>query len=76
VLLSSSRPAAIGLGIGLVAALVVSRLLEAHLYGVSNMDPLTYLLVGSLVAFCGLAASIWPACLIVRVDPAIALRSE
>jgi predicted permease len=76
VLLSSSRPAAIGLGIGLVAALAVSRLLEAHLYGVSSMDPLTYLLVGSLVALCGLAASIWPACLIVRVDPAIALRSE
>jgi putative ABC transport system permease protein len=68
--------AGLGIGLGLAAALGASRGLEALLFGVSRLDPLTYLSVAFLSALVALAATAIPARRASRVDPAIALRAE
>lgn len=68
--------AGLGIGLGLAAALGASRGLEALLFGVSRLDPLTYLSVAFLSALVALAATAIPARRASRVDPVIALRAE
>ena len=70
------RPGARGCGIGLVGAVVVTRLINSMLFGVSALDPLTYgVVVGLLTVVAALAA--WaPARRASSVDPVIALREE
>lgn len=68
--------AAIGLGIGLVVALVVTRFLSLFLHGVSAFDPAIFLGVTLTLTVSALAASFFPAQRATRVDPLIALRSE
>jgi len=66
-------PVAIGVALGLGAALAGARLLEALLFGVPARDPLTF---GAVVAFLGavaLLASYLPARRAARVSPRIAL---
>jgi putative ABC transport system permease protein len=70
------RLASIGLAIGLVAAAIASRGLDAMLFGISPLDPITYLGVIGLLAIVALIASSVPAWRAVRVDPAITLRAE
>jgi len=65
-----------GLGIGILAALAVSRALTRLLVGVSPSDPLTYAVVALLLAAVALAACWIPARRATRVDPGIALRYE
>jgi predicted permease len=68
--------AAAGLAIGLGIFAGASRLLEAHVYGVSAMDPAT-LAGASLVLLIAALAGAWlPARRATRVDPAAALRME
>ena len=65
---------AAGIAVGLVGALVASRLLASLLYGVSPTDPLTF---GSAIAvFVGVAlmASAGPARRATRADPVETLR--
>ncbi|HSD31706.1 MAG TPA: ABC transporter permease [Gemmatimonadales bacterium] len=66
----------LGLAVGLVAAGVASRGLTALLFGVSRLDPATYLGVALLLALVAALASGIPAWRAARIDPAIALRSE
>jgi putative ABC transport system permease protein len=68
--------AAVGIGIGLAGAFASARYLEGLLYGVTPLDPITFLLVG--VAFMTVAAlaSYLPARRATLVDPIVALRSE
>jgi len=67
--------AAAGVGIGLLAAVALSRVMSSLLFGVSAVDPLTYLAVAvTLVGVAGLASWI-PARRAAGVDPATALRS-
>ena len=68
--------ASIGSAIGLVLAFGGTRLLQSILYGVSAVDPLTFVTVAFLLAAVALLACWLPAYRAARVDPMVALRSE
>jgi predicted permease len=66
----------IGVGLGLVGALLLTRLISAFLYGVSPFDPLTFFGTAAVLGAVTFLASIIPACRAARVDPQVALRYE
>ena len=68
--------AALGLTIGLSAAVAVMYVFRAMLYRVSPADPLTLGTVAVLLLITALAACTIPARRAMRVDPVEALRSE
>lgn len=70
------RLALAGLALGTLASLGLTRLLAGFLYGVSPADPLTFIVVGTLLACVALLASYLPARRAASVDPLGALRSE
>jgi len=76
VLGQGTRLALIGVTIGVIAALMLSKLLESLLFGVSSRDPLTFAGVAFLLTFVALAACYIPARRAMRVDPMVALRYE
>jgi len=67
---------AVGVVLGVTAALMLTRLLEGMVYGVSRKDPLIFLLVNLLMVVVSLAACYLPARAAMRVDPLVALRYE
>ena len=70
------RLIAIGVAIGLTAALALTRLLGSQLWHVSPLDPVTFAAVILLLFVIGMGACLWPACRAASIDPAIALRFE
>ena len=68
--------AVLGLLLGSVGALALSRLLARLVYGISPRDPLTYVGVGLLLLAVSLVASYLPARRAARVEPVTALRYE
>ena len=68
--------AAIGIGIGLVGALALSRFLSGLLFGVTPTDPSTFIAVSMILAAVVLLASYIPARRAAKVDPMVALRCE
>jgi hypothetical protein len=70
------RPALLGLGLGVVTALGVTRTIRSLLYGTSPADPVTLVLAPALLLTIVLAALIVPALRATRVDPARTLREE
>jgi ABC-type antimicrobial peptide transport system permease subunit len=68
--------AAIGLALGLLAALALTRLMAGLLYGVSTHDPVTFGVVILLLGAIALLACWLPARRAMRADPMLALRAE
>ena len=66
----------IGIGSGLVASLLLTRLMAGLLYGVSAMDPLTFAVVAMLLMVVTSAACYIPASRAMRVDPITVLRHQ
>jgi putative ABC transport system permease protein len=76
VLGSGARMALIGVAIGVVVALALTRWMSSLLFGVSAHDPLTFAMVALLLFAVALAACWIPARRATRVDPMVALRYE
>lgn len=70
------RLAAVGVGIGLVGALLLAHLMAALLFGVEARDPLTYAGVAGVLIAVAAAASFLPARRAARIAPTEALRYE
>jgi predicted permease len=68
--------AVLGLACALALTRVMSNLLSGLLFGVGATDPLTFGLIGLLLAFVALLACWIPARRATKVDPMIALRTE
>jgi predicted permease len=66
----------IGLGIGLLAAAGMTRLVTHMLHDVSPLDPATFVAIAALMLAAGVATSWVPAVRASRVSPAAALRYE
>jgi ABC-type antimicrobial peptide transport system permease subunit len=66
----------IGIGLGLIASLVVARVLQGLLFGVAPRDPATLAIVTFIMVAVGLTACAVPALRAARVDPLVAIRKE
>jgi predicted permease len=68
--------AGLGIALGAGAAIVLTRSMTGMLFGISALDPISYLAAGFLLLGVALFASWLPALRASRVDPVIALRSD
>jgi putative ABC transport system permease protein len=71
-----ARLAGWGVGLGLISALLLTRLMQGLLYGVSASDPLTLALVAAALGAVALLACFIPARRATRIDPLTALRHQ
>jgi putative ABC transport system permease protein len=69
-------PAVLGIGVGLAAALAMSRVLQSLLFGVGATDVPTYVGMGGVLAVAALAACWVPARAALKLDPVTVLREE
>ena len=65
-----------GVAAGIAGALLGTRVLKSLLFGVSSVDPATFVLVPLLLGTVALLASYLPARRALAVDPIVALRHE
>ena len=70
------RPVFAGLAVGAAAAVLLSRLMAALLFGVTPTDPLTYAAVAAVIVAAGVVACLVPASRALRIDVINALRAE
>ncbi|HAK57320.1 MAG TPA: permease [Acidobacteria bacterium] len=76
VVVNSMGLVGLGIGVGLVAATVMTRSMALLLYEVSPLDPVVFVGVSVILSAAALAASIVPARRATQIDPIIALREE
>lgn len=67
---------AAGIGVGMLGALAMGRLLNSFLVGVAPTDPLTLVVVIVLLVGVAVIASVRPAVRAAAIDPVVALRSD
>jgi putative ABC transport system permease protein len=65
-----------GIIIGVVTAIMLTRLMSGLLFGVSASDPVTLVAISLLILLIALIASYVPAWRATKLDPLIALRYE
>lgn len=70
------RLALVGVGLGVLTSLVLTRLLAGLLYGVTPSDPVTFVSVTLLLVAVAVVASLAPALKATRIDPLQALRGR
>ena len=73
---SAARLSAIGLAIGVVLSVALSRTLASLLYETAGTDPFTFLAVVGVLGGVALAASYFPARRASRIAPVDALRAQ
>jgi putative ABC transport system permease protein len=73
---SAARVVAIGGVLGLAAAALIARTISTFLYGVEPVDPMTFGVVGLILALTAAMATAAPAWRATRVDPVEAFRAE
>jgi len=76
ILRSGGKLLVLGTGIGLVAALLLSRILASVVVGVSERDPLTFIGVPLVLGLVAAVANYVPAFRATQVDPMQAMRAE
>lgn len=76
VLRQGMKLAVVGMTIGVVAALALTRLLKKLLFNISTTGPMTFAVIALLLAGIALLACYFPARRATKVDPMAALRHE
>jgi predicted permease len=76
IVVQTLKLAAIGIGVGVIAAWMLARALESLLFGVTSSDPVTFGSVLVILAGVALLAGYLPARRASRLDPMVALRVE
>ena len=66
----------IGVAIGLLAALILTRVMSSLLFGISATDPATFVTISMVLVSVALLASYIPALRAMKVDPMFALRYQ
>jgi predicted permease len=68
--------AIIGIAVGVLGALALTRLMTTQLFGIKPTDPLTFASVAILLGVVAALATLIPALRAARVDPVVAMRGE
>jgi ABC-type antimicrobial peptide transport system permease subunit len=76
ILTEGLKPTVIGMLVGIMGAVALSRVLSSIVYGVSPTDPLTITAMALLLVCVGIMASAVPAYRAAQVQPASILRDE
>jgi len=74
--IQGTRLAAIGLAIGLLAAVWLAKLMASLVYGIGTTDPIIYASMAAVLGIVSAIACVAPALKAARVDPVVALREE
>ncbi len=74
VLRQGVRTAVLGVALGLVSAVALTRFLQSQLYGVGAQDPLVFVVAGTTLLAASVVACYLPARRSTRIDPMVALR--